>query len=59
MFCYLETYEGCNMYGSYSVTEDPSIILFDVADDSFDLSVTHCCDKLHEAIDLAKDLRPD
>lgn len=54
LFCYLETYEGCNMYGSYSVTEDPSIILFDVADDSFDLRVSRCCDKLHEALDLAK-----
>ena len=59
MFCKLEAYEDCNVYGNYSVTEDPSIIVFDVADESFDLKVSHCCDKLHEALDLVKNLRPD
>ena len=58
-FEYLEAHENCNVYGNYLVTEDPSIIVFDVADESFDLKVSHCCDKLHEALDLVKNLRPD
>jgi hypothetical protein len=54
MFEHLEAHEDCNEYGSYFVTEDPSIIVFSVADDSFDLGVSHCCDKLHEALDLVE-----
>jgi len=41
---------------SYLVTEDPSIIVFDVADDSFDLGVSHCCDKLQGALELVKSM---
>jgi len=52
MFSTLTLYERCNKYGNYLVTEDVSIIVFEVADDAFDLGVSRCCDKLQEALGL-------